>query len=163
MRLSPVSSTTTSSGTPTFISGNSSENNVIPLETAPVWITTPQIPVYAGETLCITGYVNIPQRLQGSVDGLMIFDSLGGEPLALRLSDTGGQWRQFTFYRAVPTAVPPQATMCVTFALGGLGEVRLDDLQIFPIIPDPDAPQPTTDTQPSSSGWPQLPQLPKLW
>ena len=161
MRLSPTpSSTASTSGAATFISGNS--GGVIPLEKASVWITTPQIPVYAGETLCITGYVNIPQKLQGNVDGLMIFDSLGGEPLALRLTDTGGQWQQFAFYRAVPTAVPPNATVCVTFALGGIGEVRLDDLQIFPIISDPDAPPPATDTPSPGSGWPRLPQLPKL-
>ena len=164
IRLSPSPSTPASTGgTATLISDSSAENSVIPLETASVWITTPQIPVYAGETLCITGYVNIPQKLQGNVDGLMIFDSLGGEPLALRLTDTGGQWRQFAFYRIVPTAVPPNASICVTFALGGLGEVRLDDLQIFPIIPDPDAPPPATGTPAPGSGWPQLPQLPKLW
>jgi len=165
LQLLPTSSTTTSTGgVGALLSGHS--DNVIPLETASVWITTPQIPVYAGETLCITGYVNIPQKLQGNVDGLMIFDSLGGEPLALRWTDTGGQWRQFAFYRAVPTAVPPNASICVTFALGGIGEVRLDDLQIFPILHNPDAPPPTTDTPSPGSGWPQLPQLPqlpKLW
>ena len=167
LRLAPTPSTTTSTGgMATLISGNSAESHVLPLETASVWITTPQIPVYAGETLCITGYVNIPQKLQGSVDGLMMFDSLGGEPLALRWTDTGGQWQQFVMYRAVPTAVPPNASLCVTFALGGIGEVRLDDLQIFPILPNPDAPPPATDTPTPGFGWPQLPQLPqwpRLW
>lgn len=145
----------------TLISGTESAGDVIQIETAPVWITTPQIPVYAGEILCITGYVNIPQKLQGNVDGLMIFDSLGGEPLALRMSETNGQWRQFVCYRAVPTVVPPQASMCVTFALNGLGEVLLDDLQIFPIIPDPDAFSAPPQTPSSGSGWPQL-QLPRI-
>ena len=148
-------------GETTLISGSTSESDSIPLETAPVWITTPQIPVYAGETLCITGYVNIPQRLKGNVDGFMIFDSLGGESLALRWTDTGGQWQQFTLYRAVPSAVPPNATMCVTFALGGLGEVLLDDLQIFPIIFDPNAPPPS-QPQPPGSTWPQIPRLDQL-
>ena len=153
----------TPNNTTTLVSGNATESDNIQLETAPVWVTTPQIPVYAGETLCITGYVNIPQKLRGNIDGLMIFDSLGGESLALRMTDTGGQWQQFVFYRAVPTVVPPQATMCVTFSLGGLGEVRLDDLKIFPIIPDPDAPPPTTGPQSPNSGWLQFPELPRLW
>ncbi len=150
-------------GTTSLVAAGTSENDIIQLETAPVWIRTPQIPVYASETLCITGYVNIPKKLQGNVDGFMIFDSLGGEPLALRLSDTGGQWRQFTFYRAVPSVVPPQASMCVTFALSGLGEVRLDDLQIFPIILDPNAPADTESSQPPASNWPQLPRLDQMW
>ncbi|MCL2120329.1 MAG: hypothetical protein FWH27_18080, partial [Planctomycetaceae bacterium] len=149
-------------GETTLISGNTMDSDGIQLETAPVWIMTPQIPVYAGEILCITGYINIPQKLQGNVDGLMIFDSLGGEPLALRWIDTGGQWRQFTLFRAVPTVLPPNASMCVTFALSGLGEVQLDDLQIFPIIPNPDAPTTASDTQTSNSYWPQLPSLPRL-
>ena len=138
------------------------DETMIQLETAPVWVTSPPIPVYAGETLCITGYVNIPQKLQGNVDGLMIFDSLGGESLALRFTETDGQWRQFVCYRAVPNVVPPRASMRVTFALSALGEVRFDDLQIFPIVPDPDAQKTSTETQNSGSAWPQLPQLPRI-
>jgi len=161
-----LASTTPGMGTTTGVSTTlpletPSDNDIVQLETAPIWITTPQIPVYAGEILCITGYIKIPQKLQGNVDRLMIFDSLGGESLALRLSETNGQWQQFFCYRAVPDIVPPQASMCVTFALSSVGEVWLDDVQIFPVIHDPNAPT-TPQPSPSTPNW-QLPRIDQMF
>ena len=100
------------------------------VETPPMWITSPAVPVEAGQLVCIRGWVHVPTPLTGSVDGLLIIDSLSGEALAERIGRTGG-WQQFTLYRAAPQS----GRMTVTFALSGLGEVRLDDVTIQALEP----------------------------
>ncbi|MDR1959472.1 MAG: hypothetical protein LBQ54_10615 [Planctomycetaceae bacterium] len=106
------------------------------LETAPIWITSPPVGVNAGELLCIHGYVKIPKKLTGSVNGLIIMDSLGGMPLALRYTDTGNQWQEFAAYRIAPA----NGSMVVTFAMSGIGDVYLDDLGVYPVVAKPPAP-----------------------
>ncbi len=101
------------------------ENPPAMVETPPVWITTPAVEVRAGQLVRINGWVNIPVAVTGSVDGLLILDSLSGEALAERIGQTNG-WRQFTLYRAAPQSGP----MTVTLALTGLGEVWLDDISV---------------------------------
>ncbi len=100
------------------------------IESPPVWITSPAVPVAAGQLLRIQGWVNIPQPIRGSVDGLLVLDSLGGEPLAYRVRHTQG-WQQFVLYRVATQT----GTMSVTFALAGLGEAFLDDVEIQPLGP----------------------------
>jgi hypothetical protein len=95
------------------------------IETAPLWITSPAVPVGAGQTVRIRGWVRIQRPIVGSIDGLMILDSLTGEALAERISRTEG-WKEFVLYRAAPQ----DGRLAVTFALTGLGEVWLDDVQI---------------------------------
>src|SRR5207253_9342104 len=48
------------------------------IETPPVWITSGPIKVKAGQQLIIRGWAKITQPITGSVDGLIIMDSLGG-------------------------------------------------------------------------------------
>jgi len=96
------------------------------LETVPLWVVTPAMPIRMGEMICVDGWIRIPQPLQSTVDGLMIFDSLGGEELALRFVQTNGEWRQFTFYRIAPE----DSNYRVCFALNGFGEVHLDDIRV---------------------------------
>lgn len=100
------------------------------VESPLTWVTTPAVPVRAGEVLCIQGWVQIATPITGSVDGLLIVDSLGGEPLAERMGETVG-WKQFTLYRVAPEA----GALTVTFALSGLGEVYLDDVRICAVGP----------------------------
>jgi len=95
------------------------------IETPPVWIISPAIPVEAGQMVCISGWVDIPKPIAGSVDGLLIIDSLAGETLAERIGQTEG-WQEFTLYRMVPRS----GQMDVSFVLTGLGEARLDDVRI---------------------------------
>jgi hypothetical protein len=90
-----------------------------------VWITTPAVPVEPGQVVRIHGWVNVPAAITGSVDGLLVIDSLAGIDLAERIDKTAG-WREFILFRAVEQSGP----MTVTFALSGLGEVRLDDVAI---------------------------------
>ena len=95
------------------------------LETSPVWITSPALPVEAGQLVRIHGWAYVPAAITGSVDGLMIIDSLTGEDMAERI-DKSGNWREFTLYRAVQQS----GAMTVTFLLSGLGEARLDDVTV---------------------------------
>ncbi len=95
------------------------------IESSPLWITTPAIPVSAGQVMQVHGWIRVPRPLTASVDGLMIVDSLGGESLAERIGQTRG-WQEFTLYRAAPAA----GNMTVTFALSGLGEAYVDDVTI---------------------------------
>jgi hypothetical protein len=117
------------------------------LETAPIWMTTPPIPVRLGEMICVSGWIRIPRRLESTVDGLMIFDSLGGESLALRFLETG-TWREFAFYRNIPA----DGNYYVTFGLQGLGEVHIDDITIaavrfeVPVLPSAPPQQPASPT-----------------
>ncbi len=95
------------------------------VETAPLWVTTPPLPVEAGGVVCIHGWVNLPQTPVGSVDGLLIVDSLGGEPLAERIGQTKG-WHEITLFRVAARNQP----LTVTFALTGLGQAWLDDFTV---------------------------------
>ena len=108
------------------------ENPPAMIETPPVWFASPPVPVEAGQLVRIHGWVNIPAPITGSVNGLMVVDSLGGDDLAERFDRTAG-WKEFTLYRA---AAQPCA-VGVTFVLSGLGEARLNDLTIEVMEPRP--------------------------
>ena len=95
------------------------------LSTAPAWVTSPGVQLQAGDLVEITGVARVPQQPLGSVDGLMIFDSLGGEEMAVRITEAPS-WRSFRLIRAAPT----DTTVSVTIALTGHGRVQLDDLAI---------------------------------
>ncbi len=116
------------------------------VETAPLWVTTPPLQVESGCVICVHGWVNLPKAPIGSEDGLLIVDSLGGEPLAERIGQTNG-WREIMLFRAVPRT----QSLAVTFALTGLGEAWLDDFSVL-LVPRrasavEQAQQPTTKAQ----------------
>ncbi|HJT32566.1 MAG TPA: hypothetical protein VJ783_11025 [Pirellulales bacterium] len=109
----------------------SDEENPAPMiETTPLWLTSPPLRVEAGQWVRIHGWVNIPEPITGSLDGLLIIESLGREPLAERIGVTSG-WREFTLYRAAPSA----CDLTVTFALTGIGDAWIDDVTIELIAP----------------------------
>lgn len=123
------------------------------LEAPPAWITTPPVAVDPGTFVEIRGFVRVPRPIIGSVDGLLIVDSLGGDALAERVGQTRG-WQQFTLYRAAPRG----GNLTVTFALSGLGEALIDDVTIRPITLPPLNPLPpapaTAAPRAASSRWP---------
>lgn len=100
------------------------------IESPPLWITSPAVPVESGSWVRISGWMKIARAITGSLDGVMVIDSIGGEALAERMGE-GPDWRQFTIYRYISRTGP----MTVTVALTGLGEVWLDDLMIEPLVP----------------------------
>jgi hypothetical protein len=90
-----------------------------------VSITTPPVTVYAGNAARISGWIKIPADLAAESDGVMIYDGLQGRSLALRFHQAC-DWQRFEFVRE---AVESQE-MTVTFALTGLGEVDVDDIEV---------------------------------
>lgn len=95
------------------------------LESSPLWITSPSVPVRTGDLVCVRGWIRIPTPLTSTVDGLLVFDSLGGETLGERIGHTN-QWREFALYRIAPR----DGDLNITFALYGMGEVHLDDVAV---------------------------------
>ena len=98
------------------------------IETPPVWITTPPLDPPTGKLLEIEARVWVPQRIKGSVDGLLVFDSLAGPALAERVGQTPG-WRRLVLYRIVPPDAAGEP-FTVTFALTGIGEARIDEVAV---------------------------------
>jgi hypothetical protein len=77
----------------------------------------------------ISGWVCVPLPIKASPDGALLYDSVGGEPLALRLTDEMA-WRKFSVYRRVP----PSGEINVTLAMTGVGTVYFDDVRIQPLV-----------------------------
>jgi len=98
------------------------------VETPPVWITTPPLAAPAGQLLEISARVWVPAPIGGSVDGLLVFDSLGGPALAERIGVTR-DWTRLTLYRIVPGDADA-GPLVVTFAVTGLGEALIDDVAV---------------------------------
>ncbi len=97
-----------------------------------VWIKSSPVPVRQGQIVRVHCWVNVPRPLGGSLDGLVVFDSLGGPELGDRVRGTQG-WRELTLYRSIGQT----GELTVTFALTGLGEASLDDLAISLLDAEP--------------------------
>lgn len=102
------------------------------VEAPPLRLVSPPVAVQAGQWVRIHGWALVPQPIRGSLDGLLIFDSLGGEPLAERIGQATS-WKEFTMYRAAPAA----GTVYVTIAMTGLGEAYIDNLSIEAVVRRP--------------------------
>ncbi|MCE9547035.1 MAG: hypothetical protein K8T25_16295 [Planctomycetia bacterium] len=102
------------------------------VEAPPLWVTSAPVALEARQMVQIHGWVRVPRPITGSVDGLMIVDSLGGEALAERIGQTRG-WQEFTLYRAASQS----GNVTVTFALTGIGEASIDDVTIRPVTLPP--------------------------
>ena len=70
----------------------------------------------------------VSKPVAGSVDGLFVFDSLGGPALGERVAATK-TWRRLVLHRIVP-ADSAGEPLTVTFALTGLGEAFIDEVSI---------------------------------
>lgn len=97
---------------------------------SPVEVTTPPIPVVAGQILFITGWIRVPSAVQRNPDGVVLTDSIAGPVGALRWKSTKG-WQRFELLREVRES----GEFRMRFALFGLGEVQLDDLKVIPHDP----------------------------
>jgi len=85
-----------------------------------------------GTMVRVTAWVRVPQAITASPDGALFYDSIGGEALAVRMTDAM-EWRQFTLYRRMPSS----GQLTVTLAMTGLGSVQLDDVKIEPLFDPP--------------------------
>jgi hypothetical protein len=100
------------------------------LERTYLALNSPEVHLQPGTLVQISGWIHIPAPIKASADGVLFFDSAGGEPLAIRLTDKT-PWKKFTLYRRVP----PSGTISVTLALSGLGTAYFDDIRIEPLTP----------------------------
>jgi hypothetical protein len=92
-------------------------------------VNTPAVRLTPGTLVRITGWVRIKDVVQASADGVLLYDSVAGEGLAVRLTDTGNDWKEFHLYRRVP----PSGVVWVTMALTGIGTAYFDDIRIEPL------------------------------
>jgi hypothetical protein len=100
------------------------------LERTVLALTSPSVKLPPGSLVQISGLVNIPVPITASPDGALLYDSAGGEPLAIRFSEPTG-WKKFTVYRRVPAS----GMVSVTMAMTGIGTVYFDDIRIEPLTP----------------------------
>ncbi|MCS6852907.1 MAG: hypothetical protein NZ700_17240 [Gemmataceae bacterium] len=101
------------------------------LERTYLAITSPSVSLPPGSLVRVSGWIRIPYPIQASADGVLMFDSAGGEPLAVRLLGPT-PWQRFALYRQVP----PSGQISVTLALTGLGTAYFDDVRIEPLLPN---------------------------
>jgi hypothetical protein len=93
-------------------------------------VHTPAVRLEPGTLVRISGWVRIPSTgITASTDGALIYDSAGGEPLAIRLTSAIPKWQQFLLYRKVPAS----GIINVTMALTGIGSAYFDDVRIEPM------------------------------
>jgi len=105
------------------------------LERTLLALNSPPVHLEPGTLVQISGWVRIPTAITASADGALFYDSAGGEPLAIRLTEPT-PWKKFTLYRRVPAS----GIINVTVALTGLGTVYFDDVRIEPLMPSAGSP-----------------------
>lgn len=120
--------------------GKPREPSQAPLEKTFLAVDGPAVQLPPGTLVRISGWIRIPQPITGSVDGALLYDDVGGEPLAVRLS-VQPHWKQFHLYRHVPSS----GQISVTLALTGVGVAYFDDIRIEPLI--------VSDTVPAASAY----------
>lgn len=105
------------------------------LERTHVSLTSGEVKLPPGTLVQVSGWVNIPAPITASPDGAMMFDSAGGEPLAIRWTEPM-PWKKFSVFRRVPAS----GTLHVTLTMTGIGTVYFDDVRIEPLVPPNGAP-----------------------
>ncbi len=96
-------------------------------------LNSPVVHLPPGSLVRVSFAVLIPEPITASLDGAMVYDSAGGEPLAVRMTGPLGAWTKYTLYRRVPAS----GTINVTLALTGVGAAYFDDVRIEPLIWSP--------------------------
>ena len=101
----------------------------VALERCYLGIHSPDVSQPPGTWVRISAWVRVPKQLVGSIDGALIYDSAGGEPLAVRLTEPM-PWKEYVSYRRVPAS----GKIHVTLALSGMGSAYFDDVKIEPLL-----------------------------
>ncbi len=102
---------------------------VQPLERTFLAVDSSPVRLAPGTLVRVSGWVKVPEAIRGTADGALFYDDAGGEPLAVRVSQTAG-WKQFHLYRRVPQT----GQISVTLALTGIGVAYFDDVRIEPLV-----------------------------
>lgn len=93
------------------------------LERVSLAVDTPPVDLAPGTWARVSFWAKV-QNISSTADGALVFDSVGSEPLSVRLY--GGGWQQYHLYRPIPA----DGKLTVTMALTGFGEAYFDDLRI---------------------------------
>ena len=99
------------------------------LERAVLAVDTPSAELAPGGLVRISFWLKVTPLL-ATADGLVAFDSAGGEALGVR-TRYQPTWKQYHLYRRVP----PSGKISLTFALTGIGTAYVDDVRVEPLIP----------------------------
>ncbi|MCH7988511.1 MAG: hypothetical protein IID46_05080 [Planctomycetes bacterium] len=97
----------------------------------PVTVTTPPVLVHSGQILHVSGWIRVVSPVVGHLDGVMLYDNIGGPIGALRWRNRNTTWQRFEIVRDVEQSGPYQLTV----SLNGMGEIQLDELKIIPHSP----------------------------
>src|SRR5262249_25424878 len=92
-------------------------------------VHSPAVKLPPGTKVRISAWMRVPSGVGATPDGALLYDSAGGEPLAVRTVTPAG-WKQYVLYREVPAS----GTINVTMALTGLGTAYFDDVRIEPLV-----------------------------
>ncbi len=98
------------------------------VHSTPLKISSAPVTMASGKLYRIHGWINVPQLISGSREGLVIFDSVAGRDMGLRINKTEG-WEEFTLYRST---IEP-TSMRLSFHLTGIGVVLLDEVTVTAI------------------------------
>ena len=99
------------------------------LERAVLAVDTPPAELPPGGLVRISFWVKTTP-LTATADGLLVFDSAGGEALGVR-TRYEPYWKQYRLYRRVP----PSGKVSLRFALTGIGTAYVDDVRVEPLVP----------------------------
>ena len=98
------------------------------LERTVLSLSSPLVKLPPGTLVRVSAWIRIPAPITASADGALFYDTAGGEPLAIRLSENK-KWTKYTLYRTVPAS----GQIGVTLAMTGLGAAYFDDVRIEPL------------------------------
>jgi hypothetical protein len=99
------------------------------LDHPPAALRSPEVRVAARQMVRISVKVKMSRAMPPGAGGLIVRDSMGGEPLEFRSTNAIPEWTELILYRRIPT----DGALSVTLALAGFGEAFFDDLRIEPI------------------------------
>jgi hypothetical protein len=114
------------------IKPKNSQQSIGALERTFLAIHSPEVAAEPGSLVQISGWIKTPDKkpITASVDGAMLFDSVGDSPLGVRLTNSP-KWQHIVLYRKVPST----GRLRVSLALTGIGVVYFDDVRIEPMVP----------------------------
>lgn len=100
------------------------------LDVPPIAVTSPPIPVRAGQILHISGEVRLSSAITGSLQGVTLSDNLAGSTGAWHWREKR-EWQRFEMLREAYQDGP----LVLTMTLHGLGDVQFDDLKVTAFDP----------------------------
>ncbi len=113
--------------------GKPVEQSTRPLERTFLAVESPPVRLTPGTLVRVSAWIKIPNDIKLTADGVLFYDDVCGEPLAVRLMSTRGQWKQFHLYRRVPAS----GQIGLTMALTGEGVAYFDDVRVEPLVAAP--------------------------